>query len=1660
MSKLLYPKPGELGIVWGDKVICCLETGLPELIEVQTQTELDEETQTGCPRCSGRGEGPAQVEQPSDKYQKNKPRFFGNVHQMDIQRRTRDSMPTHQVRVHHLNKGENKESTLYRLEKGWVLRFLLSPSLHSLTVRLFCNHPPDPQTPFDRRTYHELEWKCPTGMRSDLTDIYAELQMLNSGSFNYFFTIDESTCIGQANGQGFFLVEPVLSVGRDEEITMDCLQVQTVITKLLGPFNEWESRLAVARETGYNVIHFTPVQELGISNSAYSIRDQLRFSPVYSTDERNVYTMNDLESLIAKMHKEWRVLSITDLVLNHTSKDSPWLMEHPECAYNCNNSPHLKPAYIIDRIFHYFSQEIAKGKWESQGIPPSVTEEGHLQAMRHVLHNEIFPKHKISEFYKVDVDNVMKEFKKAVDENRSREPNESELKIKQDPEFGRMKSSIDLNHAVYRYNTDRGASETGSQGDQESPSVLNRSERVEKCCESLRDHLEHLNRQKEAEICDHINQAIENFIANARYRFVADYGNRLGQVTIDEPLMHSYFVVPDSHDGGVEKAEQCMLREPQLVMAVNGWVMADDPLRNFAEGSNVYLRRELIAWGDSCKLRYGQKPADCPALWERMRNYAEITARIFHGVRLDNCHSTPVHVAEYMIDVARKVRPDLYVVAELFTGSESLDNLFMNRLGINSLIRESMTAKEAHEQGRLVYRFGGLPVGSFAQPRVRPLVPTVAHALFFDQTHDNPSPVQERSAYDLWPTAALVAMANCAIGSNRGYDQIVPHHIHVVNEERLYAKWGQDLARNENINLSVGINAGKRLLNNLHYELATGGFQEVFVDQLDHEVVAVTRHNPQTHQSVIVIARTAFHHPQNPDDQRIVRSVQVQGIVEEVLFEGCLRQKHGCEYTKDDKTINGLPNYYLEVREHVGLASSQYAFEQSKDNELKEVHIKNLVPGAVVAIKCSLGDRAKEAVLEIRRGMGQFGYMMRSYSGNTTYDDTWDKSNFRGIVSRLSLGDLNRVMYRVDQEERDDKFGFSTYNIPGHGNLCYSGLRGVMSVLGEVRPCNNLGHPLCNNLRHGDWLMDYISNRLKVIGNTLHLGEWFEGMFLHLKKVPRFLIPCYFDAIITGSYIVLREMALQQFSEFVKDGSTFVQALSMGSTQFCGFVRSAKLPLLSPNLDPKPRTEVSMLTNEVEEAPVSMAAGLPHFAAGFWRCWGRDTFIALRGMLLVTGRHSDARFLILAFGGTLRHGLIPNLLSEGKDARYNCRDAIWWWLQAIKSYTMMAPDGEKILNDPVARIFPTDEDPGKFPGKEQPLNTVMQEALAKHMSGLKYRERGAGSKLDADMSDEGFNVEIGVKWPQGYVFGGNIHNCGTWMDKMGSSTKAGNKGQPATPRDGSAVEIVGLCASVVGWLADMHAKGAYPHSGVKYTKENYTDELITFEKWACSIKDNFEKDFYIHKEPKPNEENPELIVRRGIYKDCFNASQFWSNFQLRPNFCVALVVAPELFNVEHAWNSLDVAEKVLLGPLGMKTLDPSDWAYDGDYCVSNDGNDPKLAHGFNYHNGPEWVWPLAYFLRAKLYYASKLNKSRPGILKDTVDFVDKVLCRHYQELMHSPWKSLPELTNSNGTFCADSCRAQAWSDGCILEVLYDLERIETASRPSVVNFQAALVKTQ
>jgi glycogen debranching enzyme len=100
-------------------------------------------------------------------------------------------------------------------------------------------------------------------------------------------------------------------------------------------------------------------------------------------------------------------------------------------------------------------------------------------------------------------------------------------------------------------------------------------------------------------------------------------------------------------------------------------------------------------------------------------------------------------VAEHLLNVARQVRPNLYVIAELFTGSEDVDNIFVKRLGIDSLVREAMSAPDCRELGRLIHRYGGEPIGSFPQcmKECSIIKEKRARALLTDATHDNEPPL-------------------------------------------------------------------------------------------------------------------------------------------------------------------------------------------------------------------------------------------------------------------------------------------------------------------------------------------------------------------------------------------------------------------------------------------------------------------------------------------------------------------------------------------------------------------------------------------------------------------------------------------------------------------------------------------------------------------------------------------------------------------------------------------------------------------------------------------------------------------------------------------------------------------------------------------------------
>ena len=70
---------------------------------------------------------------------------------------------------------------------------------------------------------------------------------------------------------------------------------------------------------------------------------------------------------------------------------------------------------------------------------------------------------------------------------------------------------------------------------------------------------------------------------------------------------------------------------------------------------------------------------------------------------------------------------------------------------------------------------------------------------------------------------------------------------------------------------------------------------------------------------------------------------------------------------------------------------------------------------------------------------------------------------------------------------------------------------------------------------------------------------------------------------------------------------------------------------------------------------------------------------------------------------------------------------------------------------------------------------------------------------------------------------------------------------------------------------------------------------------------------------------------------------------------------------------------------------------------------------------------MGYLLRALLHFAP-LNGG-VSQLRRVVRRVKSILSRHFVEVQRSPWRSLPELTNSQGQVCRDSrCLQVATAD--------------------------------
>jgi predicted glycogen debranching enzyme len=158
----------------------------------------------------------------------------------------------------------------------------------------------------------------------------------------------------------------------------------------------------------------------------------------------------------------------------------------------------------------------------------------------------------------------------------------------------------------------------------------------------------------------------------------------------------------------------------------------------------------------------------------------------------------------------------------------------------------------------------------------------------------------------------------------------------------------------------------------------------------------------------------------------------------------------------------------------------------------------------------------------------------------------------------------------------------------------------------------------------------------------------------------------------------------------------------------------------------------------------TIIAGYPWFTD-----WGRDTFIALRGLCLATGRLTDARSILLEWAGQVSEGMLPNrFVDQGGTAEYNTIDASLWFVIAVHDYlTAMARRRHQV---PAA--------------DHRALEDAVLAILAGHLRGTRFGIRATEDGLLA-------GGEPGVQL--------------TWMDaKVGDWV--------VTPRVGKPVEIQAL----------------------------------------------------------------------------------------------------------------------------------------------------------------------------------------------------------------------------------------------------------------------------
>ena len=555
-------------------------------------------------------------------------------------------------------------------------------------------------------------------------------------------------------------------------LNINSLRIMTVLSRWLGKLERWESFVKAQQKLGYNAIHFTPIQEYGGSFSHYSLANQLTIDDWYFDDKDLTpkQRLTKLKYTINKLQIETGMLFFIDIVLNHTSGDSEWIKLHPDSTYNTDNCPYLTVAWVLDKALTDFDIKFA------ENLKNDIKSEQDVNSIMEHIESKIIRPLLLFEYFYIDIDAIpdLKQVKAITGVLIETMLDDDNL--------------CSLDECIKQNVEGEGEKRYGVRVDFDKVLEYIVKQDPEKDSEfyllKLREFCDSYNSKAFDMANGFINEALGAIRGEILYKKVQLPEQH--RVKPGKRMLTSYFRQLDN---------------PQKTKCVhNGWSMAGDASKQdfWSKDWWFYFRRFIIAWGDCVKLRFGYTPVDSPYLWKHMSQYVCEISKIFDGIRLDNCHSTPKHVAKFMLQTLRTANPNSYVLAEFFTNSRESEAEATRELGINGLIREMQNYGNCKDLSTQCHGYGGWQeyiVGklddSFLDHSTGKYYKKVQQRyplpVFYDMTHDNPSTIEK-----FWPGTislphlALNSFLCCSISSTYGFDILLPQNLDLVKENRCY----------------------------------------------------------------------------------------------------------------------------------------------------------------------------------------------------------------------------------------------------------------------------------------------------------------------------------------------------------------------------------------------------------------------------------------------------------------------------------------------------------------------------------------------------------------------------------------------------------------------------------------------------------------------------------------------------------------------------------------------------------------------------------------------------------------------------------------------------------------------------------------------------------